>query len=73
MTWKLSVKHETVQTQVGLETPSVIAVWQCGMGKQVAGLKGNSNRETEVKCQHSSAGLAMFLWTSAAVCLSHPL
>jgi hypothetical protein len=51
----------------------VISLWGCGMGKQVVGLKGNSNRETKVKCQHSSAGLAKFLWVSAAVCLPRSL
>lgn len=75
MKWKLLVKHETVQTQAGLKQSVVIniSLTVCGMGKQVVGLKGNSNRETKVKCQHSSAELAKFLWMSAAVCLPHSL
>lgn len=60
------------QSRVQTQRP-VIPLWAHGMGKQVVGLKENSNRETEVKCQHSSAGLAKFLWVSAAVCLPHSL
>lgn len=47
------------------------------MGKQVAGLRGASNRESKTKYQHSSAGVANFyglqlLYTSPTPCEKWP-
>lgn len=52
MKWKLWVKCEAQRF--------VISQWGCGAGKQVAGLRGDSNRESKEKCQHSSAVLPTF-------------
>lgn len=58
LTGLLGLANEMETFGKARSTEIVISLWGCRTGKQVVGLRGASNRESKVKCKHSSAGVA---------------
>lgn len=74
MKWKLLVKHETVQTQVGLKLRVLLFLYgNVEWGSRWLVLKEILIEKPKLNASIPQLGWLNFLWVSAAVSLPHSL